>query len=329
MLRVDVTSLLESFKFLENAKRSVLSTAAKVFDPVGFLSPFVVKIKRLVQEIWKRGLDWDSKLPEDLESKWKKWCAEIEVRINGNPHCCKIVEVFIKVVLWFGRRGVFVDRLRNLFVLDKGFGNLLRGSRNQWARQKFERGTDEQKLEKLNTSVHPILPRTEFILDENKFSNLGKLLRVTAWVKRFVTKLRKKTCESGLLTAAEIKEAEEYWVRRVQLDNYCSDIQLLKKNKSVPPQSKLYSLVPYVDDREILRVKGRLEQSELFHNEKHPVILPKSKFTDLIIMSEHAKYFHSGVASTLSRVRKISGYLEEGKWSRRLLVSALYARNMH
>ncbi|GIX90657.1 reverse transcriptase [Caerostris darwini] len=38
MLRVDVRSLLESFKFLENTKRSVLSTAAKVFDPIGFLS---------------------------------------------------------------------------------------------------------------------------------------------------------------------------------------------------------------------------------------------------------------------------------------------------
>ncbi|GIY59030.1 reverse transcriptase [Caerostris darwini] len=141
------------------------------------------------------------------------------------------------------------------------------------------------------------------ILDENKFSNLRKLLRVTAWVKRFVAKLRKKTCESGPMTVAEIKDAEEYWVRKVQLDNYCSDIQLLKKNKPVPPQSKLYSLVPYVDDRGILCVKGRLEQAELFHNEKHPAIFPKSKFTDLIIMSEHVKSFHSEVASTLSRVR--------------------------
>ncbi|GIY44426.1 reverse transcriptase [Caerostris darwini] len=32
-----------------------------------------------MQEIWERGLDWYSKLPGDLESRWKKWCAEIEV----------------------------------------------------------------------------------------------------------------------------------------------------------------------------------------------------------------------------------------------------------
>ncbi|GIY56295.1 reverse transcriptase [Caerostris darwini] len=401
MLRVDVTSLLESFKFLENTKRSVLSTAAKVFDPVGFLSPFVVRIKRLMQEIWERGLDWDSKLPEDLESKWKKWCAEIEVlgemkiercyfsRVVGKLDSVEVhifsdasivaygAVAYFRYVNFRGEVGTSfvmsksrISPLKKLSLprlelmgaliaarlwkyLSKVFCGLvdgvflwtdseiclcwikgsarewkqfvsnrvleiqdctspdrwkfcpvwLRGNRNQWPRQKFERVTDEQKLEKLNTSVHAIHPQTEIILDENEFSNLGKLLRVTAWMKRFVAKLKKKTCESGTLSAAAIKEAEEYRVKRVQLENYCSDIQILKKNKPVPPHSKIYSLVPYVDDRGILRVKGRLEQAELFHNEKHPAILPKSKFTDLIIMSEHIKSFHSGVVSTLSRVR--------------------------
>ncbi|GIY70400.1 reverse transcriptase [Caerostris darwini] len=393
MLRVYVTSLLESFKFLENTKRSVLSTAAKVSDSVGFLSPFVVRIKRFMQEIWERGLDWDSKLPEDLESKWKKWCAEIEVlgemkiercyfsRVMGKMDSVEIhifsdasivaygavayfryvnlrrevgtsfvmsksrisplkklslprlelMGALIAARLWKYLSKVFCsldctspDRWKFCPGLENPADKLTRGenshtllndsvwwqgpvwlrvSRNQWPRQKFETVTDEQKLERLNTSVHAILPQTEIILDENKFSNLGKLLRVTAWVKRFVAKLRKKICESGTLSAAEIKEAEEYWVRGVQLENYCSDIHLLKKNKPVPPHSRIYSLVPYVDDKGILRVKGRLEQAELFHNEKHPAILPKSKFTDLIIMSEHVKSFHSGVISTLSRVR--------------------------
>ncbi|GIX95307.1 reverse transcriptase [Caerostris darwini] len=370
MLRVDVTSLLESFKFLENTKRSVLSTAAKVFDPVGFLSPFVVLIKRLMQEIWERGLDWDSKLPEDLDSKWKKWCAEIEVlgevklercyfsRVVGKLDSVEVhifrdasivaygavayfrlelMGALIAARLWQYLSKVFCGLVNGVFLwtdskiclcwikgsarewkqfvsnrmleiqdctspdrwkfcsslenpadkLTRGENShtllndsvwwqgpvWLRGNKNQWPRQKFERVTDEQKLEKLNTSVHAILPQTEIILDENKFNNLRKLLRVTAWVKRFVAKLRKKTCESGTLSAAEIKEAEEYW------------------------------LSTYVDDRGILRVKGRLEQAELFHNEKHPAILPKSKFTDLIIMGEHVKSFHSGVVSTLSRVR--------------------------
>ncbi|GBN23408.1 hypothetical protein AVEN_96244-1 [Araneus ventricosus] len=69
-----------------NTKRSVLSTVARVFDPLGFISPFVVRVKKLVQEIWEIGVDWDSKLPDDLRIKWEKWCCETgclsDVRIN-------------------------------------------------------------------------------------------------------------------------------------------------------------------------------------------------------------------------------------------------------
>ncbi|GBM24874.1 hypothetical protein AVEN_23418-1 [Araneus ventricosus] len=69
-----------------NTKLSVLSTVARVFDPLGFISPFIVRVKKLVQEIWEKGVDWDSKLPDDLRIKWEKWCCETgclsDVRIN-------------------------------------------------------------------------------------------------------------------------------------------------------------------------------------------------------------------------------------------------------
>ncbi|XP_035227073.1 uncharacterized protein LOC118199346 [Stegodyphus dumicola] len=58
-----------------------------------------------------------------------------------------------------------------------------------------------------------------------------------------------------------------------------------------------------MDSRGILRVRGRLEQAELIDDEKHPIILPKTKFTELVIFSEHIKVFHSGVMATLSKVR--------------------------
>ncbi|GFQ79207.1 integrase catalytic domain-containing protein [Trichonephila clavata] len=64
-LSLDVTSLLRSLKNMLNTKRFVLHAAAMIFDPVGFVSPFVVRIKCLLQEIWLRGIDWD-----DLQVKW-------------------------------------------------------------------------------------------------------------------------------------------------------------------------------------------------------------------------------------------------------------------
>lgn len=54
-------------------KRTVLSLIAEVFDPCGFISPFIMYAKILFQDIWKLGVSWDDKLPYDLEVKFKKW----------------------------------------------------------------------------------------------------------------------------------------------------------------------------------------------------------------------------------------------------------------
>lgn len=61
----------------ENTKRSVLQSSARIFDPVGFMTPFTIRIKCLFQEMWERGLRWDEELPPDLTKKWQQWCSEL------------------------------------------------------------------------------------------------------------------------------------------------------------------------------------------------------------------------------------------------------------
>ncbi|KAG5860980.1 hypothetical protein JTB14_020063 [Gonioctena quinquepunctata] len=41
-------------------KRSILSELARIYDPLGFLSPVVLFIKNLIQILWTIGIDWDS-----------------------------------------------------------------------------------------------------------------------------------------------------------------------------------------------------------------------------------------------------------------------------
>ncbi|GFY63521.1 integrase catalytic domain-containing protein [Trichonephila inaurata madagascariensis] len=52
------------------SKREVLSEIARVFDPLGLLSPCVVFMKILLQELWKLNLEWDEPIPEDLNKQW-------------------------------------------------------------------------------------------------------------------------------------------------------------------------------------------------------------------------------------------------------------------
>ncbi|XP_035204618.1 uncharacterized protein LOC118179556 [Stegodyphus dumicola] len=265
-LRVDVTSLLSSLESSRNSKRTVLSTAVKVFDPVRFISPFEVRIKRLTQEIWERGLEWDSELPKKLRCKWIEWCTEIE-ELNA----LKIERYYFKEVL---RKGHSVE----IHIFSDV--SVVANKAVAYFRYKNERG-------------EVTIPEGETSLNITKFSCLEKLLRVTSWVQWFVTKLRKHICEEGSLTVLEIQEAEGYWIKQVQRENYFSDIQQLERNNLITSDSKLYSLAPHLDSRGILHVRGCLEQEELIDDEKHPIILPKMKFNELVIFSEHIKVFHS------------------------------------
>jgi len=51
-------------------KRTVLSSLAKLFDPLGLISPVIVSAKIIMQELWTLKLDWDDPLPSSIASKW-------------------------------------------------------------------------------------------------------------------------------------------------------------------------------------------------------------------------------------------------------------------
>ncbi|GFX24172.1 DUF1758 domain-containing protein [Trichonephila clavipes] len=59
-------------------KRSFLLQSARLFDPLGFLTPCTVSIKIFYQQLWLLKLDWDSPLPEALATKWKTFQKEFE-----------------------------------------------------------------------------------------------------------------------------------------------------------------------------------------------------------------------------------------------------------
>ncbi|XP_037521402.1 uncharacterized protein LOC119398643 [Rhipicephalus sanguineus] len=59
-------------------KRSMLQTTARIYDPLGWLSPFLVRAKILFQELWLRNIEWDDILPEDIEGEWSAWRDELQ-----------------------------------------------------------------------------------------------------------------------------------------------------------------------------------------------------------------------------------------------------------
>ncbi|KRY06903.1 hypothetical protein T12_16388 [Trichinella patagoniensis] len=60
----------------EYTKREMLSTASRIYDPLGYLTPFIIRAKTLIQELWQRGLHWEDPLPDDLKTTWTRWITE-------------------------------------------------------------------------------------------------------------------------------------------------------------------------------------------------------------------------------------------------------------
>lgn len=59
------------------SKREVLSTIAKIFDPVGLINPYVVIAKILMQKIWLSRIGWDDLLNDELMKEWKSFASGI------------------------------------------------------------------------------------------------------------------------------------------------------------------------------------------------------------------------------------------------------------
>ena len=53
--------------------RQMLSLIASVFDPIGLVAPAVLRGKILFQQATSLGLDWDEKLPKDLDAAFNEW----------------------------------------------------------------------------------------------------------------------------------------------------------------------------------------------------------------------------------------------------------------
>ncbi|XP_058839198.1 uncharacterized protein LOC131694734 [Topomyia yanbarensis] len=74
-------------------KRNVLSQIAKLFDPLGLISPVIVLAKSIMQQLWDDGLGWDETLESKTLSRWMNFHQSLvglnEIQI---PRCVVVPE---------------------------------------------------------------------------------------------------------------------------------------------------------------------------------------------------------------------------------------------
>ncbi|XP_055941638.1 uncharacterized protein LOC129971686 [Argiope bruennichi] len=60
------------------SKRLILSICGMLFDPLGMITPFTVRMKLLLQNTWERELKWDEPLLPDIQETFLSWLDEVK-----------------------------------------------------------------------------------------------------------------------------------------------------------------------------------------------------------------------------------------------------------
>lgn len=58
-------------------RRGILSIVRSVYDPLGFVSPYVLQAKIILQELCRKKLKWDDDILDSNLVKWKEWLREL------------------------------------------------------------------------------------------------------------------------------------------------------------------------------------------------------------------------------------------------------------
>lgn len=149
--------------------------------------------------------------------------------------------------------------------------------------------------------------QAEPLFELDKYSSWIRVVRITAWIRRFIHNCRVHTSRRlmGPLTAPEIKEGEFTWMKNAQAEAFSIELASLLKNQPLAKASRIRDLHPFLDNDGILRIKTRLDNVKTSEYVRCPILLPADhRCTYLIIDRTHRRLLHSGVNDTLSELRE-------------------------
>ena len=148
------------------------------------------------------------------------------------------------------------------------------------------------------------------VINIERFSSKERLLRVVAYVLRFIDNLCHRNQNNITpVSASEIERAEKMVIRSIQKECFSKDIAYLELNKKekeryrIPSYSNQFNL--FIDEDDILRCRSRIINANIPDAGKTPILLPsRNHYSKLLIEHCHAKVMHNGPNETLHLVRQ-------------------------
>lgn len=176
---------------------------------------------------------------------------------------------------------------------------------------------DQSKWPSLNTSqvkFHDLpevkatvsLVKPDTIIQIQNFSKLTKLQRTLAYVKRFLFNAKNpKDKRVGILSLDELNNAFYLLCAIAQEQSFPQEYKVLSKGQTISIKSRILPLTPFMDEQKLIRVGGRINDSDYTYEKKHPILLDSSHhLCKLIFEYEHVRNMHAGPQLLLATVRE-------------------------
>lgn len=167
-----------------------------------------------------------------------------------------------------------------------------------------KREEDESDPPATTLVVHTCEPNTLVDLI-HKQSSLSRLVRVMAYVLRFVANCRNQKKLKSTLSVKELDKALLTCALLSQQEEFSEEFAALNAGK--PLSKQLQKLTPYLDEKtQLIRVGGRLQRANFLPEAtRHPVLLSKnSHLSYLVCEYYHKLLLHAGPRTTEAAIRK-------------------------
>ncbi|XP_075170108.1 uncharacterized protein LOC142242414 [Haematobia irritans] len=326
------------------SKRTVLSSIARLYDPLGLIGPVTTKAKIFMQSLWKRTLDWDESLPQDLHYSTVQIHAFCDASLSAYGVCIYIRSEYkgeVRVSLLCSKSRVAPLKVLTVPKLELSAALLLAEILDEVSGvigNKYECHCWSDSMVVLSWLRDESSNYNVFV--SNRVSRIQTLTQTMSWhhvptaqnpadiLSRGSSPEELVNCELWKNGPAFLNKSVEHWPkitnfisdlperRRAALIsstmrdfamtfNFAAEYKALKSNQNVPPSSKLYSLAPFMDSDGLIRVGGRLQNSYLNFDAQHPIIVPKQHpLTTSMVMYYHEKLLHAGPQCLLANIRQ-------------------------
>lgn len=128
-------------------------------------------------------------------------------------------------------------------------------------------------------------------------------MNVTVYVLRYA--FHRENLGRKFITNEERINAIEFWVKYEQSIEYKTEIKSIKAGDKLPPKSSIASLRPFLDEKGIIRVGGRIDKANIAYEKKHHYIVPhRSRLSFLILNHAHEMTLHGGAQLMMQFIRR-------------------------